>query len=97
MNGSRRRFSAKLAIIAAFALIFPWKSFGAPGTGKLLGTNANGGVLLDVNPGNGAAVPIGAMGVGVTPSLATDPLTGVVNWRPEQGIPFSSRSTRSQP
>jgi hypothetical protein len=60
------------------AVIFPLETSAAPGTGRLLGTNANGGVLLDVNPGNGAAVPIGPMGVGVTPSLATDPLTGVV-------------------
>jgi hypothetical protein len=66
------------AISAAFILISPGTAFAAPGTGWLLGTNANGGVLLDVNPGNGAAVPIGPMGVGVTPSLATDPLTGVV-------------------
>ena len=87
MNGSRRRFSVKLVIIAAFALIFSAASFAAPGTGRLLGTNANGGVLLDVNPGNGAAVPIGFMGVGVTPSLATDPLSGVVYVATGQGNP----------
>jgi hypothetical protein len=44
----------------------------------LLGTDASGGNLLDVNTGNGSAVPIGFMGVGSTPALATDPLTGVV-------------------
>ena len=77
MRELRRRFAGKLACITAAAFIFPGGSSAAPGTGILLGTNANGGVLLDVNPGTGAAVPIGPMGVGVTPSLATDPLTGV--------------------
>ena len=40
--------------------------------------NASATLLLDVNTADGSAVLIGLMGVGVTPSLATDPLTGAV-------------------
>lgn len=71
----RVRAALKLSIVAAIALIVPAESWAAPGTGSLLGTNANGGVLLEVDPGNGSAVAIGFMGVGSTPALATDSLT----------------------
>ena len=87
MREQRRRFAGSLSFIAAVAFIFPGGSSAAPGTGSLLGTNANGGVLLDVNPGTGAAISIGPMGVGVTPSLATDPLTGVDYVATGQGNP----------
>ena len=49
-----------------------------PGFGRLLGTDANGSNLLDINPNTGASAIVGNMGIGSTPSLATDPTTGIV-------------------
>jgi hypothetical protein len=59
-----------------------------PGDGRLLGTNANGGSLLDIDTTDGSAVVIGFMGVGVTPSLSTDPITGTVYVATGGGNPF---------
>jgi len=49
-----------------------------PGDGILFGTDASGSNLLNVNPNTGAAIIIGNMGIGASPSLAVDPTTGIM-------------------
>jgi hypothetical protein len=72
-------FTSFVGIIILLLAAFPLKETRAdPGRGRLLGTNASGGSLLGINTTDGSGVVIGFMGVGVTPSLATDPITGTV-------------------
>ena len=79
MKCRSRLFTSFGGIITLLLAAFPLGETRAdPGTGRLLGTNANGGSLLDINTTDGSALVIGFMGVGVTPSLATDPITGTV-------------------
>ncbi len=79
MKCRSRLFTSFGGIITLLLAAFPLGETRAdPGTGRLLGINANGGSLLDINTTDGSAVVIGFMGVGATPSLATDPLTGTV-------------------
>lgn len=78
MKTTRRLYVLFLAAALATMFVVALPATGAPGTGRLLGTDANGGNLLDISTGAGTAVVIGNMGVGPAPSLATDPTTGVV-------------------
>jgi len=79
MKCRSRLLTSFVGIITLLLAAFPIGETRAdPGTGRLLGTDASGGSLLDINTRDGSAVVIGFMGVGVTPSLATDPLTGTV-------------------
>ncbi len=63
-------------LILSRAMVSP--AVAIPGAGRLLGTDAGGGNLLDISPSTGEAVVIGSMGVGGLPSLATDPSTGII-------------------
>ena len=78
MKAIRRLYVLFLAAALATMLVVALPATGAPGTGRMLGTDASGGNLLDISIGTGTAVVIGNMGVGGTPSLATDSTTGVV-------------------
>ncbi len=74
-----RRLNALVAVAAlTLAGVVALPATAAPGTGRLLGTDAAGGNLLDISTGTGTAVVIGNMGVGQAPALATDPTTGIV-------------------
>jgi hypothetical protein len=65
-------------LLALLILVASLDATADPGTGRLFGTNASPGDLLDINPVTGAASVIGATGAFSTPALATDPTTGVV-------------------
>lgn len=63
------------AAAVAFAVILATASSvsSAPGTGRLFGTDAQGGNLLTIDPSTGAGTLVGSMGIGVVPALAVDP------------------------
>jgi hypothetical protein len=87
-----RLFTSFVGIFTLLLAVFPLGETRAdPGTGRMLGTNASGGSLLDINTTDGSAVVIGFMGVGTTPSLATDPITGTVYVATGGATQFSTR------
>jgi uncharacterized protein (TIGR03382 family) len=59
----------------------------APGTGTLLGTDAVFGNLITINPTTGSASVVGPLGVVQIPSLAVDPLTGIIYAGGGGGLP----------
>lgn len=76
MSQSRRVPSKQLFALGVVALVLPGASSAAPGTGRLLGTDAGAGVLLDVDRSNGSASRSVPWLWAATPSRATDPVTG---------------------
>jgi hypothetical protein len=67
-----------ILLVTFFALSTP-EVKAAPGTGTLFGTDAFNGNLITINPGTGSASVVGPLGVELRiPSLAVDPLTGII-------------------
>jgi hypothetical protein len=62
--------------------------YAAPGNGILFGTDASGGDLITIDPTTGAGTIVGPMGVGPVPSLAVDPITGIMYAGGGAGLPF---------
>jgi hypothetical protein len=75
-----------ILLVTFFALSTP-EVKAAPGTGTLFGTDAFNGNLITINPGTGSASVVGPLGVGQIPSLAVDPLTGIIYAGGGGGIP----------
>jgi hypothetical protein len=79
MGPALRILASPSRLLLALLILVPTLDATAdPGAGRLLGTDASPGDLLDIDPLTGAASVIGSTGVTSTPSLATDPTTGVV-------------------
>jgi hypothetical protein len=74
-------------ILAALGAVPAGYPNAAPGGGRLLGTDAFNGNLITVNPLTGTAALIGPLGVGPIPSLAVDPVTGIIYAGRGGGLP----------
>lgn len=72
------RFVLSVLILAMLGTISHEHLNAAPGTGTLFGTDALLGNLLIINPATGTAQLVGSTGAGSVPSLAVDPLTGIM-------------------
>jgi uncharacterized protein (TIGR03382 family) len=89
-----RRFVLPAVVLVAFCALAIPELQAAPGTGTLYGTDAFNGNLIRMDPTNflkdpttGAAPVVGPLGVGPIPSLAVDPLTGIMYAGGGGGIP----------
>jgi hypothetical protein len=74
-------------VLAMLGALSPPELKAAPGTGTLYGTDAFNGNLITINPATGSASVVGPLGVGQIPSLAVDPLTGIIYAGGGGGIP----------
>jgi uncharacterized protein (TIGR03382 family) len=75
-----------VALVAFCTLAIP-ESQAVPGTGTLYGTDAFNGNLITIDPATGSAGVVGPLGAGPIPSLAVDPLTGIIYAGGGGGIP----------
>ena len=74
-------------VLAMLGALSPPELKAAPGPGTLYGTDAFNGNLITINPATGSASVVGPLGVGQIPSLAVDPLTGIIYAGGGGGIP----------
>jgi hypothetical protein len=86
MKTVRRFVLPAVALVTFCALSIP-ELQAAPGTGTLYGTDAFNGNLITIDPATGAASVVGPLGAGPIPSLAVDPLTGIIYAGGGGGIP----------
>jgi len=93
MKTVRRLVLPAVVLVTFCALSIP-ELQAAPGTGTLYGTDASNGNLIAMDPTNflidpttGGASVVGPLGAGPIPSLAVDPLTGIIYAGGGGGIP----------
>ena len=65
-----------LFLVIISGMIIP--AYSDPGAGTLFGTDAFNGNLITINPANGNVGVVGPTGAFSTPSLASDPTTGIM-------------------
>ena len=82
-----RWFVLPAVVLATFCALSIPELQAAPGTGTLYGTDAFNGNLITIDPATGAASVVGPLGAGPIPSLAVDPLTGIIYAGGGGGIP----------
>jgi len=77
MRTVRRLVLPAVVLVTFCALSIP-ELQAAPGTGTLYGTDAFNGNFITIDPSTGSASVVGPLGAGPIPSLAVDPLTGII-------------------
>ena len=82
-----RWFVLPAVVLATLCALSTPEVKAAPGTGTLLGTDAFFGNLITINPATGSASVVGPLGVGQIPSLAVNPLTGIIYAGGGGGLP----------
>ena len=82
-----RWFVLPAVVLATLCALSTPEVKAAPGTGTLLGTDAFFGNLITINPATGSASVVGPLGVGQIPSLAVNPLTGIIYAGGGGGVP----------
>jgi hypothetical protein len=82
-----RRLVLPAVVLATLCALSTPEVKAAPGTGTLLGTDAFFGNLITINPTTGSACVVGPLGVVQIPSLAVNPLTGIIYAGGGGGIP----------
>ena len=82
-----RWFVLPAVVLATLCALSTPEVKAAPGTGTLLGTDAFFGNLITINPATGSASVVGPLGVVQIPSLAVDPLTGIIYAGGGGGLP----------
>jgi len=89
-----RRLVLPAVVLATLCALSTPDVKATPGTGTLFGTDAFNGNLITMDPTNflkdpttGGASVVGPMGVGPIPSLAVDPLTGIIYAGGGGGVP----------
>ena len=82
-----RRLVLPAVVLATLCALSIPEVKAAPGTGTLFGTDAFNGNLITINPATGSASVVGPLGVGQIPSLAVNPLTGIIYAGGGAGLP----------
>ncbi len=82
-----RRLVLPAVVLATLCALSTPDVKAAPGTGTLFGTDAFNGNLITINPATGSASVVGPLGVSPIPSLAVDPLTGIIYAGGGGGVP----------
>jgi len=82
-----RRLVLPAVVLATLCALSTPEVKAAPGTGTLYGTDAFNGNLITINPATGSASVVGPLVAGPIPSLAVDPLTGIIYAGGGGGIP----------
>ena len=86
MKTVRRFVLPAVVLVTCCALSIP-ELQAAPGRGTLYGTDAFNGNLITIDPATGSATVVGSLGAGPIPSLAVDPVTGIIYAGGGGGIP----------
>jgi hypothetical protein len=82
-----RRLVLPAVVLATLCALSTPEVKAAPGTGTLYGTDAFFGNLITINPATGSASVVGPLVAGPIPSLAVNPLTGIIYAGGGGGIP----------